>query len=85
MGYTENVVKTTSFCQRIAWRNKLTIDIPISFCTIRTGLQAERTVTNVNHLDVRSTSISFVLGLVYNFTTFKGNKSVPSIFLNPTE
>ncbi len=85
LGYTDNIIKFTSFGERLAWRNKLSMDLPIPFCTFRFGFLAERTVTEVNNLETRSTNLSFLLGLVYNFSSFKGNKPIPAEFHNPTE
>ncbi len=83
-GKLGNNIVLTSFGGRLAWRNKISMDLPVSFCTFRFGFLAERTVTNVNLLETRSTNLSFLVGLVYNFSTFKGNKPVPDEFHNPT-
>ena len=84
LGYTDNIIKFTSFGERLAWRNKLSMDLPVSFCTFRFGFLAERTVTKVNYLETRSANLSFLAGLVYNFSTFRGNKPVPAEFYDPT-
>ena len=83
LGHTGNVLLLTSFGGRLAWRNKISMDLPVPFCTFRFGFLAERTVTNVNLLETRSTNLSFLVGLVYNFSTFKGNKPIPEEFHNP--
>ena len=84
LGKTDNVIVPTSFGERLAWRNKISMDLPVPFCTFRLGFLAERTVTNVNLLETRSTNLSFLVGLVYNFSTFRGNKPISEEFHNPT-
>jgi hypothetical protein len=84
LGHTDGVITYSSFHKRMAWRNKLSLDIPVSCFTFRTGFLAERTVTKVNHLETRTTNLSFLVGFVYSFNSFKGNKEIPSEFKNPT-
>jgi len=84
LGDTDNIIRFTSFGERLAWRNKISVDVPVSFCTFRFGFLAERSVTNVNLLETRSTNLSFLTGLVYNFSTFRGNRPVPAEFHDPT-
>ena len=84
LGQTDNTIRATSFGERLAWRNKISVDVPVSFCTFRFGFLAERSVTNVNLLETRSTNLSFLAGLVYNFSTFRGNKPIPAEFHDPT-
>jgi hypothetical protein len=83
LGYTDNIIALTSFGGRLAWRNKVSMDLPVPFCTFRFGFLAERTVTNVNLLETRSTNLSLLAGFVYNFSTFRGNKPIPGEFHNP--
>jgi len=85
LGHTDNTLKLTSLGQRLAWRNKISVDVPVSFCTFRFGFLAERSVTEVNLLETRSTNLSFLAGLVYNFATFKGNRAIPAEFHDATK
>ncbi|HOI27402.1 MAG TPA: DUF3316 domain-containing protein [Paludibacteraceae bacterium] len=75
----------TSFGSRFQWRNKLSLDFPIRICTFRVGLLMERTVTNVNELETRNMNVSCMVGLVYNYLTFKGSKRIPAELRNPVE
>jgi len=84
LGATENTIRATSFGNRLAWRNKISVDVPVSFCTFRLGFLAERTVTEVNLLETRNTNLSFLAGLVYNFSTFRGKQPIPAEFHDPT-
>lgn len=85
LGHTDNTIHITSFGERLAWRNKLSMDLPTSICTFRFGFLAERITTEINGLETRSTNLSFLIGWIYNYSTFKGRKAIPEEFYNPTE
>jgi hypothetical protein len=85
LGHADNILKFTSFGERLAWRNKISVDVPVSFCTFRLGFLAERSVTEVNQLETRSMNLSVLMGLVYNFSTFRGSRPIPEEFHNPTK
>ena len=85
VGSSDNIIVFTSPVERLEWRNKISMDLPTRFCTFRFGFLAERTVTHVNKLETRSTNLSFLIGWVYNFTTFKNRNPIPKEFGNPTE
>lgn len=81
----DGVFPVTSFGSRWQWRNKLSIDMPVKICTFRVGVLAERTVTEVNELETRTMNVSAMVGLVYNFNTFKGTQKLPADYRNPVE
>ncbi|MCQ2193742.1 MAG: DUF3316 domain-containing protein [Paludibacteraceae bacterium] len=81
----DGVYPVTTFGSRWQWRNKLSLDLPIKICTFRFGVLAERSVTEVNLLETRTMNVSAMLGLVYNFNTFKGTKAIPADYRNPVE
>ena len=85
LGNYDGVFPVTSFGTRWQWRNKFSFDLPANFCTFRFGVLAERAVTEVNNLETRTMNVSAMLGVVYNFNTFKGNQKIPADYRNPIE
>lgn len=83
--YDGNVVGTW-WGNRWQWRNDLSVDIPLRrIANFRFGFLAERAVTTVNKVETRDMHLSFQVGIVKKFYTFKGKQNIPSNYIYPTE
>ena len=84
-GYDGNLY-ATSFSDYFRFRNEFSADFRIAaLATVRLGVVAERLKYSVGNLNGRNLDVSFQIGIVRNFYTFKGNKHIPSNFINPLE
>jgi hypothetical protein len=66
-GNTAHVIDLNSFHNKVALRNYLTIDIPVHNSTLRIGYLNSLYYSNVNYLETRILSNTFMLGWVKNF------------------
>lgn len=83
--YDGNIVGT-NFGNRQQFRNDFSVDIPLKrIATFRLGMVAERLKYKVNHLEGRNLELSFKLGIVHQFYTFKGRKEIPANFISPLQ
>ena len=69
---TSGIVSCSSFHNKFAVRNYLTVDFPLGNLIVRTGYLNNAYYTDVHHIKVHNVSHSFMLGLVKEFASFKG-------------
>lgn len=74
LGNYDGVVQFSSFHNRLALRNYLTLDIPVSRFTIRTGLLNSSFRTNVHGLNSHVISNTFMIGIVKEFVSLGGKR-----------
>jgi hypothetical protein len=67
-----DVVKFSSFHNKQALRNYLTVDFPVWTFTVRTGYLNNLYYTDINSIKVHHVSHSFMIGLVKEFVSFSG-------------
>ncbi|MDR2763399.1 MAG: DUF3316 domain-containing protein [Tannerella sp.] len=72
LGNMGGVVRFSSFHNKLAMRNYLTVDIPLWKFTIRTGYMNNLYSTDISGVKTHHFSHSFVIGLVKEFVSFKG-------------
>lgn len=72
LGNMADVVRFSSFHNKLAMRNYLTADIPLWKFTFRTGYMNSLYSTNINGVRTHHFSHSFMIGLVKEFVSFKG-------------
>ncbi|MDR2140033.1 MAG: DUF3316 domain-containing protein [Tannerella sp.] len=74
LGNMGDVVRFSSFHNKLAIRNYLTLDIPVWKFTIRTGYMNNLYSTDINKVRTHHFSHSFMIGLVKEFVSFKGKE-----------
>jgi hypothetical protein len=72
LGNMGDVVRFSSFHNKLAMRNYLTADIPLWKFTVRTGYMNSLYSTDINKIRTHHFSHSFMIGLVKEFVSFKG-------------
>jgi hypothetical protein len=68
-----DLIKFSSFHNKFAMKNYISVDLPAGFVTFRVGYLGGIYRTNVNDIKTHVISNSFMLGLVKEFIAFKGN------------
>lgn len=74
LGNSSGTVRLNAFHNKLAVRNYLTIDLPVSRFTIRAGYLHGFYRTRVNGLRTHIVSHSFMVGVVKEFVAFGGKK-----------
>ncbi|MDR1675224.1 MAG: DUF3316 domain-containing protein [Tannerella sp.] len=74
LGNMGDVVRFSSFHNKLAMRNYLTADIPLWKFTVRTGYMNSLYSTDINGIRMHHFSHSFMIGLVKEFVSFKGKE-----------
>lgn len=74
LGNTSGIVSFSSFHNKWAVRNYLTVDFPLGNVIIRTGYLNNTYYTEVNDINVHNVSHNFMLGLVKEFVSFGGKR-----------
>lgn len=69
---TSGIISYSSFHNKFAMRNYLTVDFPLGNLIVRTGYLNNTYYTDVNYINVHNVSHNFMLGLVREFASFKG-------------
>ncbi|MDR2040942.1 MAG: DUF3316 domain-containing protein [Tannerella sp.] len=72
LGNLEGVVRFSSLHNKLAMRNYLTVDLPVWKFTLRTGYMNNLYSTDINSIRTHHLSHSFMIGLVKEFVSFKG-------------
>ncbi len=73
-GNTSDIVRFNSFHNKFAMRNYLTVDFPVHNWTVRMGYLNSYYHTDVNNIQTRILSNTFMLGLVKEFISFSGKR-----------
>ena len=71
---TADIVSYSSFHNKFAIRNYLTVDFPLGNLIVRTGYLGNAYYTHVNDIKVHDVSHSFMLGVVREFVSFGGKR-----------
>lgn len=74
LGNYEDVVRFSSFHNKFALRNYVTIDFPICNFTLRAGYLNSSYRTNIDDIKCHVFSNSFMIGIVKEFVSFGGKK-----------
>ncbi len=74
LGNDKGTVHLSSFNNYVAFKNYITVDIPINNITVRTGYAGNYYKTDVNNLYTKIDSHQFVLGFVVESLNFGGRK-----------
>ena len=70
LGNTAEVIKISSFHNKFAMRNHLTLDIPVGSMTARVGYFGQFYSTNIHEIERYIISHNFTLGFVKEFVAF---------------
>lgn len=71
-GNTSGIIKMSSFHNKFAMRNYLTVDVPLGSFTIRAGYLSSFNYTDVNNIEGHIVSHSFMIGLVKELFSLGG-------------
>ncbi|MDR2921467.1 MAG: DUF3316 domain-containing protein [Tannerella sp.] len=74
IGNTSGIVSFSSFHNKFAIRNYLTVDFPLGNLIVRTGYLNNAYYTDINDIKVHNVSHNFMLGLVKEFVSFGGKR-----------
>jgi len=74
LGNYDGIVHFTSFHNKFALRNFLTVDFPLGNFTIRTGYLNKLYYTDINNIQMHHVSHSFMIGFAKEFVTFSGKR-----------
>lgn len=74
LGNTSGIVSFSSFHNKFAIRNYLTVDFPVGNLIVRTGYLNNTYYTDINDIKVHNVSHNFMLGLVKEFVSFGGKR-----------
>ncbi|MDR0348449.1 MAG: DUF3316 domain-containing protein [Tannerella sp.] len=72
LGNTSGIISYSSFHNKFAMRNYLTLDFPLGNLIVRAAYLNNAYYTNLNYNNIHNVSHSFMLGLVKEFASFKG-------------
>ena len=73
-GDNKGIVNFSSFHNKFAMKNFITLDIPVAKCTIRLGYLNSMYRLNVQQIKSHIISNSFTIGFVKEFVAFRGKK-----------
>ncbi|MEE1082484.1 MAG: DUF3316 domain-containing protein [Paludibacteraceae bacterium] len=77
-------VDFNSFSEKIRFSNKFTVDLPLRKTTLRLGMLAERSKSNVNMIDNRTLNVQALVGFSFDYLTKSGrlnkNSQLKTIF-----
>lgn len=74
LGNTSGIVSFSSFHNKFAIRNYLTVDFPVGNLIVRSGYLNNAYYTDINDIKVHNVSHNFMLGLVKEFVSFGGKR-----------
>ena len=74
LGNYKDVVRFSSFHNKFALRNYVTVDFPVCNFTLRLGYLNSSYRTNVNYIKGHVISNSFMIGIVKEFVSFGGKR-----------
>lgn len=71
---TSGIISFSSFHNKFAMRNYLTVDLPVGNLIVRTGYLNNTYYSHINDINVHNVSHNFMLGLVKEFVSFGGKR-----------
>lgn len=76
LGVDDDLVYFSSFHNQLSLRNTLSLEIPLSFMTLRLAYRNTMYETKVNNLNTRIHDNSFMIGFSREFLSFSGKKQL---------